>query len=147
MTFFLITTDHLEDRLWFRDDEDFKTGMNYAATVAFLLGVNVLAFILMSNHVHFVLACSEAEAPCSASHYLDHGARFSRNAAGSGCRGEAAGRGGYNKRGARVWAPLFGCYPFPPKLEEETDLDARRSERADVMGVPGQERQAVLGAV
>lgn len=62
MTFFLITTDHLEDRLWFRDDEDFKTGMNYAATVAFLLGVNVLAFILMSNHVHFVLACSEAEA-------------------------------------------------------------------------------------
>lgn len=62
MNFFLITTDHLEDRLWFRDDEDFKTGMNYAATVAFLLGVNVLAFILMSNHVHFVLECSEAEA-------------------------------------------------------------------------------------
>lgn len=58
MYFYLITTDHLEDRLWFRDEEDFKTGMNYAATVAFLAGVNVLAFILMSNHVHFVLECS-----------------------------------------------------------------------------------------
>ena len=44
------------------DDEDFKTGMNYAATVAFLVGVNVLAFILMSNHVHFVLACSGEKA-------------------------------------------------------------------------------------
>jgi hypothetical protein len=58
MYFYLITTDHLEDRLWFRDEEDFKTGMNYAATVAFLAGVNILAFILMSNHVHFVLECS-----------------------------------------------------------------------------------------
>ena len=62
MNFYLITTDHLEDRLWFRDDEDFKTGMNYAATVAFLAGVNILAFILMSNHVHFVLECSEEQA-------------------------------------------------------------------------------------
>jgi REP element-mobilizing transposase RayT len=62
MTFFLITTDHLADRIWFRDDEDFKTGMNYAATVACLVGVHVLAFILMSNHVHFVLECSEEKA-------------------------------------------------------------------------------------
>lgn len=62
MYFYLITTDHLEDRLWFRDDEDFKTGMNYAATVAFLVGVNILSFILMSNHVHFVLLGTEQEA-------------------------------------------------------------------------------------
>lgn len=62
MFFYLITTDHLEDRLWFRDDEDFKTGMNYAATVAFLVGVNILSFILMSNHVHFVLECTEEQA-------------------------------------------------------------------------------------
>lgn len=62
MTFFLITTDHLETQLWFRDDEDFKAGMNCVAVVAFLLGIDVLAFILMSNHVHFVLASSEEEA-------------------------------------------------------------------------------------
>ena len=62
MTFFLITTDHLETRLWFLDDDDFKTGMNYVATVAFLLGVQVIAFILMSNHVHFVLECTREQA-------------------------------------------------------------------------------------
>ena len=62
MTFFLITTDHLETRLWFLDDDDFKTGMNYVATVAFLLGVRVIAFILMSNHVHFVLECTREQA-------------------------------------------------------------------------------------
>ena len=62
MTFFLITTDHLETRLWFLDDNDFKTGMNYVATVAFLLGVRVIAFILMSNHVHFVLECTREQA-------------------------------------------------------------------------------------
>ena len=58
MTFFLITTDHLETRLWFLDDDDFKTGMNYVATVAFMCGVRIIAFILMSNHVHFVLECT-----------------------------------------------------------------------------------------
>ena len=58
MTFFLITTDHLETRLWFLDDDDFKTGMNYVATVAFMFGVRIIAFILMSYHVHFVLECT-----------------------------------------------------------------------------------------
>ena len=62
MTFFLITTDHLETRLWFRDEEDFKVGMNLVASTAFSIGVRILAFILMSNHVHFVLACTEEEA-------------------------------------------------------------------------------------
>ncbi len=62
MSFFLITSDHLEDRLWFRDEEDFKVAMNYVAIVAYLMGVDVLAFILMSNHVHFVLQCQEEKA-------------------------------------------------------------------------------------
>lgn len=59
--FFLVTTDHLTDRLWFRDEEDFRVAMNYVAIVAFLTGCAVLAFILMSNHVHFVLMCSRRE--------------------------------------------------------------------------------------
>ena len=62
MEFFLVSTDHLSDRLWFRDDNDYKAGMNLVAAVASLTGVNVLAFILMSNHVHFVLECSESKA-------------------------------------------------------------------------------------
>ena len=53
---YLLTTDHLEDGLWFREEEDFKVAMNYVATeVASHPEVTVLAFILMSNHVHFVL--------------------------------------------------------------------------------------------
>lgn len=51
----LVTTDHLEDSLWFRDNEDFKVGMNYVAVQVALSKVTVLAFILMSNHVHFIL--------------------------------------------------------------------------------------------
>lgn len=59
---YLVSTDHLTDRLWFRDDEDFKVGMNYVALVSVALGIKVLAFILMSNHIHLVLACSERDA-------------------------------------------------------------------------------------
>ena len=53
--FYLISTDHLENSLWFRDVEDFVVGMNMVAVQASLSEVVVLAFILMSNHVHFVL--------------------------------------------------------------------------------------------
>lgn len=53
--YYLVTTQHLEDRLWFRDDPDFIAGMNLVAVQASVSEVVVLAFILMSNHVHFVL--------------------------------------------------------------------------------------------
>ena len=76
--YYLVTTKHLEDGLWFRDEEDFVTGMNYVAIQAALTPeVIVLAFILMSNHVHFVLCgtCQEVEAFVNGfkgrfSHYL-----------------------------------------------------------------------------
>ena len=52
----LVSTDHLEEELWFRDEEDFKVAMNFVAIQAACCPkVIVLAFILMSNHVHFVL--------------------------------------------------------------------------------------------
>lgn len=52
----LVTTDHLEAELWFLDEEDFKVAMNFVAIQAACCPeVVVLAFILMSNHVHFVL--------------------------------------------------------------------------------------------
>ena len=62
MKFFFISTSHLEENIWFKDDEDFKTGMNYVAVASFLCGVRVLSFILMSNHVHFLLESTESEA-------------------------------------------------------------------------------------
>lgn len=54
--YYLVTTKHLEDGLWFRGEIDFVTGMNYVAIQAAMAPeIIVLAFILMSNHVHFVL--------------------------------------------------------------------------------------------
>ena len=55
INFWLVTTEHLENQLWFRNEDDFKVGMNYVAVQAAVGNVSVLAFILMSNHVHFVL--------------------------------------------------------------------------------------------
>ena len=52
---YLITTGHLEDRLWFLDEDDFVAGMNYVAVQAAESKVTILAFILMSNHLHFVV--------------------------------------------------------------------------------------------
>lgn len=52
---YLITTGHLEDGLWFLDEDDFKTGMNYVAVQASCSKVKIIAFILMSNHLHFVV--------------------------------------------------------------------------------------------
>ena len=55
MKFYLVTTDHLKSTIWFRDEEDFKAAMNIIPVLAALAGVNILSFILMSNHVQFVL--------------------------------------------------------------------------------------------
>lgn len=57
--YYLVTTDHLEESIWFRDNEDFTVGMNFVAIQASLSDVVILAFILMSNHVHFVLYGTE----------------------------------------------------------------------------------------
>ena len=53
--FWLVSTERLKDGLWFRDEEDFKSGMNLVAVEATVMDVGVMAFVLMSNHVHFLL--------------------------------------------------------------------------------------------
>lgn len=55
MEYYLVSTDHLERNILFRDTEDYKAGMNDVALALINLKVRILAFILMSNHVHFVL--------------------------------------------------------------------------------------------
>ena len=62
MSFHLVTTDHLSDRLWFKDTQDFVVAMNIIAVLSLRMNVSILAFILMSNHVHFVLAEDKAKA-------------------------------------------------------------------------------------
>lgn len=62
LQFWLVTTNHLEDRIWFKDDEDFKAAMNIVAVLSSVAGVHVISFILMSNHVHFILACKKGPA-------------------------------------------------------------------------------------
>lgn len=57
MNYYLISTDHLSDGIWFRDDEDFTIGMNHVAVLASHKTVFILCFVLMSNHVHFVIGC------------------------------------------------------------------------------------------
>ncbi len=53
---YLLTTEHLEDGLWFWEEEDFRVAMNYVAIqAASCPEVEVLSFELLSNHVHFVL--------------------------------------------------------------------------------------------
>ena len=60
---YFLSTEHLENSLWFREDEDFKVGMNYVAIEAARKpNVSVLSFILMSNHVHFVLKGTREDA-------------------------------------------------------------------------------------
>ena len=57
----LVTTDHLENGLWFKDDGDFMAGMNYVALLASSLSTQIMAFVLMSNHVHFVIGGNKSE--------------------------------------------------------------------------------------
>lgn len=55
LEYWLISTEHLNDRLLFKDTEDFRVGMNFVAVQAYKCGVVVLVFILMSNHLHFII--------------------------------------------------------------------------------------------
>lgn len=58
----LVTSEHLEDSLWFREESDFIVGMNYVAVQVTVSKVTVLAHILMSNHVHFLIVGTREEA-------------------------------------------------------------------------------------
>ena len=76
---YLITTEHLKVGLWFRDESDFRAGMNFVAIQAYRSKVTVLAFVLMSNHLHFVVQGRWADVKAfidgiksSYSKYLNH---------------------------------------------------------------------------
>lgn len=61
-SFWLVTTAHLENRLWFKDESDFKYAMNLVAVLSVNFPGRIISFALMSNHVHFVLQCTREQA-------------------------------------------------------------------------------------
>ena len=61
-SFWLVTTEHLENRLWFKDESDFKYAMNLVAVLSVNFPGRIISFVLMSNHVHFVLQCTREQA-------------------------------------------------------------------------------------
>ena len=44
--YWLVTTEHLKEGLWFREDGDFKVGMNYVALSALFCSILIIAFVL-----------------------------------------------------------------------------------------------------
>lgn len=62
MQFWLISTDHFTDKLWFKEEDDFRAAMNIPPLITTTMSVQILSFILMSNHVHFILAGSRDDA-------------------------------------------------------------------------------------
>ena len=73
---YLVSSNHLENTVWFRDEDDFKAGMNAVAVVHAGTKTDILAFILMSNHVHFVLKCRKDEAKCFIDKFKQHYSRY-----------------------------------------------------------------------
>lgn len=62
MKYFHVYTKGLEDDVIFLDRQDFIVGMNHVAVAAFKSGIIILAFVLMSNHFHFVIIGSRKQA-------------------------------------------------------------------------------------
>ena len=62
MKFYHIYTKGLEDKVIFREIQDYIVGMNYVAIAQYKTKITILAFVLMSNHFHFAVQASEEDA-------------------------------------------------------------------------------------
>lgn len=56
-TFYHICTEGFEQDIIVKEEEDFYISSNYLALVAWRSGVSVVAFCIMSNHFHVLVAC------------------------------------------------------------------------------------------
>lgn len=59
--FYHVCTNGLEDLVLLRDEDDFRTAWNYLALAAWRSEIFIVAFILMSNHIHTLAACLNAD--------------------------------------------------------------------------------------
>lgn len=58
--FYHVCTNGLEQVTLLKDEEDYKTAWNYIALSAWNTDVEIIAFTIMSNHIHEILACRSA---------------------------------------------------------------------------------------
>lgn len=54
-SYYHVCTDGNQLSWMFRDDDDFRNGVNRLAICSFVLKLSVVCFVLMDNHVHFIL--------------------------------------------------------------------------------------------
>ena len=57
--FYHVCTEGLEQTNLMMDDEDYRVSWNYLAFAAWRTGVEIVAFVLMSNHIHELIACHD----------------------------------------------------------------------------------------
>lgn len=58
-SFYHVCTEGLEQVALLRDADDYRVAWNYLALAAWRKGVEVVAFVLMSNHLHVIFACRD----------------------------------------------------------------------------------------
>ncbi len=58
-SFYHVCTEGLEQVALLRDADDYRVAWNYLALAAWRTGVEVVAFVLMSNHLHAIFACRD----------------------------------------------------------------------------------------
>ena len=58
--FYHICTEGLQQITLLKDDEDYRIAWNYLAFSAWRAGVQLVAFVLMSNHIHELIVCNNA---------------------------------------------------------------------------------------
>lgn len=55
--FYHVCTEGLEQVALLKDEDDYIVAWNYLAVAAWRTGVEIVAFVLMSNHIHALIAC------------------------------------------------------------------------------------------
>jgi hypothetical protein len=77
--FYHVYTKGLEDDVIFRERADYVAGMNYVPVSISGLKIEMLTFVLMSNHFHFVVYGVQAECERFIDHYKSLVSRYVRN--------------------------------------------------------------------
>lgn len=77
--YYHVYTKGLEDDVMFRSNEDYVVGMNYVPVSIIGLDVLILAFVLMSNHVHFIVYGTYDEVSRFIEMYKNLIGRYARN--------------------------------------------------------------------
>lgn len=75
-------TKGLEDDVIFRSREDYVVGMNYVAIALKIAGADILVFVLMSNHFHFLIHADKPSAMKFIDTYKRLISRYVRNTYG-----------------------------------------------------------------